>query len=308
MGPAYRHSALLYAGQHGFLEGTVPFIRAGIAAEEPTLVVLPKGKIELLRAEIGSDGPHVQFADMQHVGSNPARIIPAWRRFVEAHPGRSLRGIGEPIFPARGPAELRECQHHERLLNPALAGSGLYLLCPYDTEAMGPDVIEEAQRSHPLVHDAGIERDSDQFLGRAGDTGLLHEPLPPPAAEFTSLPVPGVEHLAAARAFIREQLESAGLSLAHQADLVLALNEIATNSILHGKRATEVRIWREPGTLVTEVRGGGRIDDPLLDRTPVPSSSTRGRGLWLANQLCDLVQLRSLGDGVVARMHVRVPS
>lgn len=308
MRPAYRHAALLYAGQQGFIERTVPFIRAGIEAEEPTLVVLPKQKIELLRTEIGSHGPQVQFADMQQVGSNPARIIPAWRRFAEAHPGRPLRGIGEPIFPARGRAELRECQHHERLLNPALAGSWLYLLCPYDTEAMGPDVIEEARRSHPLVHEGGAERASEQFLGPAGDAGLLHEPLPPPSAEFESVPIVGVEDLGATRAFVQAQLERAGLSLSRQADLVLAMNEIATNSIAHGQRGAEVRLWREPDALVAEVRGGGRIDDPLVDRTAVPPSSTGGRGLWLANQLCDLVQLRSLGDGVVTRMRVRVPS
>jgi hypothetical protein len=27
------------------------------------------------------------------------------------------------------------------------------------------------------------------------------------------------------------------------------------------------------------------------------------RGLWLVNQLCDLVQLRSPDDGVVVRLH-----
>ena len=30
-----------------------------------------------------------------------------------------------------------------------------------------------------------------------------------------------------------------------------------------------------------------------------------GWGLWLANQLCDLVQLRTLPDGNVVRLHLR---
>lgn len=127
----YRHAAFLYAGEAAFLDGAVRFIQAGLDADEPSLVVLPRHKIERLQKALGEqDSAAVQFADMQQVGRNPARIIPAWQRFVESHPGRRSRGIGEPIFPERAEAELRECQHHERLLNPALERSDLYLLCP----------------------------------------------------------------------------------------------------------------------------------------------------------------------------------
>ena len=49
-------------------------------------------------AELGGEGEAVQFVDMPALGRNPARIIPAWRDFVDEHGagGRPLRGIGEP--------------------------------------------------------------------------------------------------------------------------------------------------------------------------------------------------------------------
>jgi hypothetical protein len=41
----FRHEALLYAGEVDFLTGTLPFIREGVAAGEPVLVVVSAAKI-----------------------------------------------------------------------------------------------------------------------------------------------------------------------------------------------------------------------------------------------------------------------
>src|SRR6266576_1996284 len=151
---AFRHEALFYTGRKGFLEGTVPFIAQAVAQDEAVLVVVGAEKIELLRDALASDADGVQFADMAEVGRNPARIIPAWRDFVNRHigPGRRLRGIGEPISADRSEAALAECHRHESLLNLAFADSGdWWLLCPYDVTSLPADVIHEAQRTHPYI-------------------------------------------------------------------------------------------------------------------------------------------------------------
>src|SRR5438270_6312388 len=108
----FRHEALLYAGEEGFLAGTAPFLRAAVEAEEPVLAMVSGAKIDMLREELGGAAAEVAFADMREVGSNPARIIPAWREFVEERGSgtRPMRGIGEPMWTERGPAELVECQ------------------------------------------------------------------------------------------------------------------------------------------------------------------------------------------------------
>src|SRR5919198_4147212 len=142
----FRHEALLYAGEEGFVEGTVPFIHDGLAAGEPVVAMVSSEKADLIRDQLGRAADEVRFADMREVGANPAHIIPEWLRFVAelSAPGRGIRGIGEPIWPDRSQAELVECQRHEALLNVAFAdGSPLFLLCPYDTEAPEPSEIEE---------------------------------------------------------------------------------------------------------------------------------------------------------------------
>src|SRR5918997_795476 len=106
----FRHEAMFYQGMREFLDGATAFLREGVAAGEPTLVVVSADKIHALRRELGDDATRVQFADMAEVGRNPARIIPAWREFTDRHLSldRPVRGIGEPIFPQRSPSGLIE--------------------------------------------------------------------------------------------------------------------------------------------------------------------------------------------------------
>ena len=149
----YRHEALLYSGMAEFLTGTTSFIRRAVNAGDPILVVVRRPKIGMLRKELGAEARKVSFADMAEVGGNPGRIIALWRDFVQDYAGASqLYGIGEPVDPGRSPAELAECQLHEALLNVAFdASTPLWLLCPYDLEALAADVIDEAHRTHPFV-------------------------------------------------------------------------------------------------------------------------------------------------------------
>jgi anti-sigma regulatory factor (Ser/Thr protein kinase) len=45
----------------------------------------------------------------------------------------------------------------------------------------------------------------------------------------------------------------------------------------------------------------------MADRIRPDQLAWGGRGLWLANQLCDLVQIRSGARGTVVRLHMRLP-
>ena len=302
----FRHEALLYAGMADFLAGTVPFVRGGIEAGEPVLVVESAAKIARLRAELGSDAKSVVFADMADVGANPARIIPAWRDFVRKHggDGRRLRGIGEPIWNGRTPVELIECQRHESLLNTAFAtGDPWWLLCPYDTVALDPAVIDEACRSHPYVTDGEAFRPSDDYRGLDASGAPFDAPLSEPAARAHELAFQAGD-LVAVRGLVYRHAEGAGLDSSQAADLVLAVNEVATNSLLHGGGKGTLRVWRDSSALTCEVRDSGRLQGPLVDRERPAPGASGPRGLWLANQLCDLVQIRTYATGTAVRLHM----
>jgi anti-sigma regulatory factor (Ser/Thr protein kinase) len=301
---SFQHGALLYADQDDFLAGTVPFLREGVDAGDAMLVVVAADKIARLRSALGGGADSVQFADMAEVGRNPARIIPAWRAFVDEHPGRALRGIGEPIWASRSPAELVECQRHEALLNVAFADVDEFrLLCPYDTTALDAAVLHEAHCSHPLMRTstAPIDHDGVDLHMAAPRFGA---PLPPPAAVDAELDFTWDE-LTEVRRLITRHARAAGLDPERATDFALATYEIATNSIRHGGGAGRLRCWSEPGAVVCEVSDHGLIDDPLVGRVAPAVDQEGGRGIWLANQLCDLVQIRTVDVGSTIRVHQR---
>lgn len=309
MDDAFRHEALLYAGDEGFVTTVAPFIREGVEAGEPTLVVVGARKIDLLREALGRDAESVRFADMAAVGHNPARIIPAWEEFVLANaaPGVRVRGVGEPIFPERRADELVECQRHESLLNLAFAdANAFWLVCPYDTEALPPEVIGEALRSHPVVGRDDVHEESPLYRGLGEIAAPFEAPLSEPPAGAPTLRF-GADTLEAVRHFVVAESGRAGLPEGRRGHLVIATNEIASNSVEYGGGDGAVSLWAEDGRVVCEVRDAGRILDPLADRRRPAADALGGRGLWIANQLCDLVQVRTFREGTAVRLHMALP-
>lgn len=318
-GAGFRHKALMYAGDDGFLHGTLPFLREGVALGQPALVVVAPRKIAALREALGEDARHVHFEDMGTIGVNPARIIPAWKDFFEREGagGRALRGIGEPIWPERSAAELVECHRHESLLNLAFADAEDFrLLCPYDTTALPAEVVAEAFRTHPLVVEDGSVRDSGCYHGLEAAAAPCCTPLPPAPPWAHELPIDAVG-LATVRAAVTRGGARAGLDAERIEDLVLAVNELATNSVLHGGGAGTLRMW-EPAVaaegpaegsdgraLVCEVSDGGKLAHPLAGRQRPTEGQIGQYGLWLVNQLCDFVEQRTLPGGNVVRVTMR---
>jgi anti-sigma regulatory factor (Ser/Thr protein kinase) len=194
-----------------------------------------------------------------------------------------------------------ECHHHESLLNLAFADArDFWLVCPYDTAALAPAVVAEAHRSHPVVAEDGERRASDAF---ARPKATLEAPLPEPLGEPTEL-LFGRDELVNVRRFVLGIAERAGLERERAADLMLAASELATNSVMHGGGGGMVRMWQERDDLLCEVHDSGRIQEPLAGRERPTISAPGGRGLWLVNHVCDLVQLRSFPTGNVARLHM----
>lgn len=302
----YRHEALLYSGTSELISTLAPLVAQAVACEEPVLVAMDPAKNDALREAIGQNASRVEFADMRAIGRNPARIMPAWQDFVDrrARPGSTIWGIGEPVWPGRSAAELVECRRHENLLNLAF-DCDFMLLCPYDVDALDRAVIDDARSSHPLVRDAGRVGPSPSYPGAAALAAPFDEPLPSPpgAPPIFIFQVGGLREV---RAWVGSHAAAAGLAPARARDLLLAVNEIATNSLTHGGGGGTVSVWVDGDALICEVRDGGQITDPLADRRRPPDEAPAGRGMWVANQICDLVQVRNSPAGTIVRLHLRL--
>jgi anti-sigma regulatory factor (Ser/Thr protein kinase) len=301
----YRHEVFLYRGIDEYVSVLSQFVLEGVAAGEPVLVAVPCAGLAALRTALPDLDGRVEFVDMVEIGDNPARIISAWSDFLTAAGGRPSRGVGEPVYPGRDAAQLDECHRHEHLLNGAFTGHRFRLLCPYDMDALDTAELDAARSIHAVTHEGGAAWGNPAFSAGPPAVDVFAGPLPPapPGAAHTGFDAGDIPRL---RSFVDGEARRSGLDPDTAGDLVLAADEIATNFLVHGGSGGTVRCWVDGAWFVCELDGPGTIADPLAGRLRPAPESTGGRGLWMANHLCDLVQIRNRGDGCVVRLRSRI--
>jgi anti-sigma regulatory factor (Ser/Thr protein kinase) len=300
----FRHGALLYEGEAEFIESVANFVREGIEADEAVMVAVPgTDRIDRLRVALGEAAAGVEFADMFEIGRNPATILPVWRDFLERSvaSGRSARGVGEPVWADRSPAELAECRIHESLLNLEFDdGPAWRMLCPYDKATLPGESIGAAISSHPFV------RRRRQLRRHEIDRGVEQgEPLPAPARGHSLLAF-DAGTLSALRSMVADQAAEGGVESSRRADVVLAVAELASNSVAHGGGSGLLRSWTADGWFVLEVSDVGHLCDPMAGRRLPSIEQPAGRGLWIVNHLSDLTQIRSSPAGTTVRIWFRL--
>ena len=105
------------------------------------------------------------------------------------------------------------------------------------------------------------------------------------------------------RQFVSQWASTERLDSVRTDDLVLAVNELATNSIRYGGGRGDLYVWREGDTLLCEVRDAGHLRDIDPERELARPEQSSGRGLWLVEHLCELVEIRSSQAGTAIRVH-----
>lgn len=112
----------------------------------------------------------------------------------------------------------------------------------------------------------------------------------------------GVSDLARARRFVADAAAGTGLPPDRVDRLLVAVSEVATNAVVHGGGAASIRVTGGPGELAVEVWDNGTGAPPRLVAAPAPPSQSSGRGLWLASQLCDEVDIQASAGGTTVRL------
>jgi anti-sigma regulatory factor (Ser/Thr protein kinase) len=299
-----RHLALFYDGDEEYLDGIVRFIEPALAANEPVAAAVPPDRGRLLRERLNGSAEKVKILDMFELGRNPGRIIPAVEGMLAERAGARLHYVGEPIWAGRSQEEIREATKHEALINIAWPEASISVLCPYDTRALSRGVLADAERTHPYLIRNGKTQRSRAYSGAAIPLGC-DEPLPAPPSDARSLTF-GVGELTQVRSLAGEVGRDAGLSGDRLADLLLATSELGTNAIRYGQGVGTLHAWRQGAAAICQVQDRGHITDPLAGRRrPVPLA-IGGLGLWMVNQLCDLVEARTSEQGTTVRIHVNV--
>jgi anti-sigma regulatory factor (Ser/Thr protein kinase) len=294
--PALRHEGIPYSGPAALVLAASALVTESLRRGDACMALAGTAKIHALRASLAGQAEDATFFDMSVHGRNPARVLPALQSFVDGHRDRRLRMIAEPVPVEISAAARAEAEFNELILDlPTYRNWPATLSCFYDVEALdraAAQALATAHRDRPAAEDAEAA-----LLRRFG----AELPPAPSDAERTSADLTTLSDL---RGSVGRFAAAAGLDAERIDDLVYAVNEVVTNSICHGEGRARVLTWRNPVGVWCQVQDRGRISDPLVGRVAPRPGQANGRGLWLVNQLCDLVQVRSSAAGTVVRMSV----
>jgi anti-sigma regulatory factor (Ser/Thr protein kinase) len=299
----FEHEVLHYRGDAQFARVLGAFVREGLEADEAVAIAESPRLIDLLRDELGDDAESIRFQDLTSIGGNPARIIAFWDSYAaeQAALGRRIRGIGEPAWPGRRDVECSEVRIHELLVNRIFDdGPGWRLVCPYDADRLPASVLEASLRTHPLQLLEHGRSTCDDYRAEAIVESFAAALAPPPDGAVRM--EYGLSTLSDVRRAVTQHAQAHAVPRRRTEDLVLASSEIAANSATHGGGVGLLQLWRDCEGLQVQLSDPGHILEPLVGRRLPPVGGTNGRGVFLANQLCDLVQLRSSRDGTTARL------
>ena len=303
------HSALIYGSDDAFMEVAQPFVEQGISAGEPTLVAVQSRNIENLRAAFGGEPEGVTLLSVEEWYETSASTRDKSRRWVTERAGSGrARLMGEPSWAVGNDAQVRDWARHESVINVAFADLAVTALCPYDSRVLPAEIVEHAERTHPHIagpdqlSDSARYEDPHDFCRRLNSSVRRPEGAPARVLEFH------LADLRKVRRTVTSMAVGSGIPGARADELALAVNEIASNAVVHGRPPACLRIWQRDDELICEVSDAGDgIKDVLAGQLTPPRQGIGGRGIWLTRMLSDAVEIRNR-VGCTVSIHAIAPA
>ena len=300
-----QHAAAFHRSHSDLINQLVPLVTGGLERGERVAVALRPATEDALREALGRPVGLVPLTQPDGPDSSSGQTIAARRarelRALTAMSGRTVTVVTEHSSRFDG-VDGSFWTELDAALNVALADLPVALTCFFPDVPLHQAVLDGARCNHPLLLEGGTLRPNrDHICPR----DLLTE-RPAPAPVLLGPPdlrvLFGAWQLHDVRGVVEQALRDAGCSSARAEDVVVAVNEVATNAIEHGATEAELCVWIDGDGVVCEVHDAGRLRDPLPGLQAPHPSEPRGRGVWIARQLCDTLHVWADGAGTHVRM------
>jgi AcrR family transcriptional regulator len=296
--PRLVHEGLVYSSDEEFLGRLIPFLADGLAAGDPTMVVLASGKSAMLREALGQHAERVSFSDAHAMYRRPAAAFAAYRAHLEtelSRPGvERVRVTGE-IPLGLTDEEYVEWMRYESMFNRGFAGYPLWVVCGYDIRDRPEQIVADAIHTHPIVSIDGKRNtnadyiETDAFVERP----VRRKPKP---ADFDGDPVLRLtvtkeRDLDEVRRAVSAAARAAGLAPRIVDDVTLAAAELAGDALRDGSGEASVHVTRT----------GAMWHCDVTDRDS--TGTTPGEfGLSIARLITESVESASQGGAETVRM------
>ncbi|MEC4017270.1 MEDS domain-containing protein [Streptomyces sp. H27-D2] len=309
-GDGFVHHACLYGSDEAFLAMAVPFIEAGLDEGGSVLAATTPANIELLQDALGERAKGLDTAETAYFGRRPVDRVAAFQRYQDSRtePGRQIRMIAEPVWGGKSARQIAEWKRMESGLNVLLEDADLWMICPYDTRVVPPDVLEAARATHPACVTGSSVLPSAAYIDPHVYAAAGDAPLPAVPAHADRLPPTGEP--AAVRGFVRDRAAALGLANERLALAELAVHEVVDYLVSARGEEVAVRIWAESGLVVCDLHGPSVTrpsPDAFLGFRPPGEAAGLEDGLWLARSLCESVEVRAGRSRVRIRLRFAGP-
>lgn len=299
------HAVAFHGSDADLLLQLVPLVTAGLERGEPVAVALQPSTEEALHVALNGAAGLIVLSQPEGPDAGSGQTVAA----------RRARELRELTLSTGGPVTVLT-EHTSRLdgvdgsfwteldaaLNVALEELPVRLTCFFPELPLHLEILQGARHNHPLLLSDGRVRQNpdhrcprDVLIARPAPAPVLLGP-PDVRVRFTAWQLHEVRWAA------EQALLSSGCGSERAEDIVLAINEVATNAVEHGANEAELCLWLSGNGLVCEVHDTGTLRDPLPGLQPPHPSHPRGHGLWIARQLCDSLHVWADGFGTHVRM------
>lgn len=299
------HAACFHGSYSDLLDQLVPLAEAALARDEPLATALQPETERALADRIGGETGHRLWRpDTPDDGPSGQTVAARWAlelRALTSTTGRPVTVLSEHASALDG-ADGRFWTEFDAALNVALADLPVRITCFYPELPLYLEVVEGAQRNHPFLRADGELRHNP---GHHDPRAVLaaRPAAPPPLLGPPDVRLPfSAWQLHEVRSTVEQALDGCGYERERVEDVVLAVNELATNAVEHGTPEAQLSLWAGPRGLLCEIDDGGTLRDPLPGLQAPHPAEPRGRGVWIARQLCDSLHVWTDGRGT----HVRV--
>lgn len=286
--PSYRHDLLVHDTDDELVAATRAFVQEGAAVGARVLIHSSKDRVDLLRAALGDD-PRVDFGFDEEMYLSPTKTLFAYQRAMAEGPPSTQVWVTGTVPLGSDAATQAAWARYESIVNEAFGCYPFRALCTYDTRTRPASVIAAARATHPTVNEGSGSRSSSEYVDPAAFMAepLARVPDPPDSCPSVVTTLSEIVHLARVRFVVRQAARAqSAVSQKSIEELVMAVNEVAANGLVHGGPPVHVALWADVGTLTCRVvdSGSGNLDPLAGYRYPHGWSPM---GLWAARQLVD---------------------
>lgn len=300
-----RHGVAFYNSETVLMAQLTAVVTAALQNGQPLALALRPTTDRELRTALGGLPDAVQLARPDGLdGPSGQTLATRWARELRelTMSGQRSVSVVAEHWGAYDGADGSFWTELDAAANVALSDLPVEMTCFYPTYPLHSSVLSGARRNHRVLRKGG------RMVANA-DYRPPHEVLrATPAPAPLLLGPPDLRRsfrawgLNEVRASVEETMRGAGFGPSRAEDVVLAVNEIATNSVEYGPGYAEICQWIDADGLVVEVHDRGVLDNPLPGLVAPHPGERRGRGVWIARQLCDLLHVWADAEGTHVRL------